>query len=218
MKDLRVGDVMTADVVTVTAGTPYRKIVDVLMRRRVSAVPVVDDMGRVLGVVSETDLLHKIEFADQEQAPRLFESRRNRRARAKADAVTAADLMSAPASVALRSTSITEAARRMDAGRIKRLPVVDALGRVVGIATRSDLLKVHLRSDGDIRADVEQLLGVDAVTVTVSDGTVTLAGELDRRTSVEIAVRLARQVPGVVEVTDSLTYAFDDTAVLYPVF
>ncbi|GAB7036564.1 MULTISPECIES: CBS domain-containing protein [Catenuloplanes] len=225
MRNWQVGDVMTKDVATVTADTPYRSIVDVLMRRRVSAVPVVDELGRVVGVVSETDLLHKIEFAGTDQAPRLFESRRNRRARVKADAVVAADLMSTPASTALATTSITAAARRMDAGRVKRLPVVDELGRIIGIVTRSDLLKTHLRPDEAIRVDIESgilhrvlLLEPGTITVTVTAGTVTLAGTVDRRSSAELAVRLTRQVPGVVEVADAVTFEFDDTAILYPAF
>ncbi|MDR7275761.1 CBS domain-containing protein [Catenuloplanes atrovinosus] len=219
MTQWQVGDVMTRDVVTVTAGTPYRVIIDVLMRRRVSAAPVVDELGRVLGVVSETDLLHQVEFSDQDPGPRLFESRRHRRTRAKAGAATAADLMTAPAHTALATTSVTAAARRMAENRVKRLPLVDELGRIVGIVTRSDLLKVHLRGDPAILAEIEKdvlgrtlLLEPGTVTVTVRDGAVTLDGVVDRVSSADLAVRLTRRVAGVVTVTDRLRPEFDDTA------
>ncbi|GAB7045095.1 CBS domain-containing protein [Catenuloplanes indicus] len=219
MTQWQVGDVMTKDVVTVTADTPYRVIVDVLMRRRVSAVPVVDEVGRVLGVVSETDLLHQVEFSDQDPQPRLFESPRHRRSRAKAGASTASDLMTAPAHTALPGTPIVTAARRMAENRVKRLPVVDEMGRILGIVTRSDLLKVHLRADAEILAEIERdvlgrvlLLEPGTVTATVHDGAVTLAGAMDRVSSAEIAVRLTRQVAGVVSVTDELHPGFDDTA------
>jgi len=153
MKNWTVDDVMTTAVVSVDQAASYRSVVDLLVGRRVSAVPVVDSFQRVSGVVSETDLLRKIEYAGDE-APRLFDGRRRRGERGKALARTAADLMSAPAVTVLRGTSIARAARQMDAQKVKRLPVVDDLGRLIGIVTRGDLLKAHLRPDDDIRADL----------------------------------------------------------------
>jgi len=216
MKTWTVDDVMTPDVVSVDEATSYREVVDLLVGYRFSAVPVVDAERRVTGVVSEADLLRKIEFAGDEQ-PRLFEGRRRRGERHKALARTAADLMSAPPVVAPAGTSIAAAARLMDHEGVKRLPVVDDQGRLVGIVSRGDLLKTHLRPDGDILSDIETgvlwvFLIDDAVkiTVTVVNGVVTLAGKVDRWSSTEIAVRLTRQVPGVVAVTSTLEYAFDD--------
>ncbi len=107
----------------------------------------------------------------------------------------------------------------MDAEKVKRLPVVDDLGRLVGIVTRGDLLKVHLRPDDDIRADVEtgvlrRALGsaADAVTVAVDDGAVTLTGKVELASMAQEAARLTRQIPGVVEVVDELSYDYDDRA------
>ncbi|MEU5722083.1 CBS domain-containing protein [Micromonospora sp. NPDC047738] len=97
MRTWQVGDVMTTDVATVEAASPYRRIVDVLIRRGVSAVPVVDSFRRVLGVVSEADLLHKVERAGQPDERRIFAGRRRRAAREKADAQLAEELMTAPA-------------------------------------------------------------------------------------------------------------------------
>jgi CBS domain-containing protein len=209
---------MTTDVATVREEAPYREIVDVLATRRISAVPVVDDFGRVLGVVSEADLLHKVELVGQPYEPRLFERRQRRQARVKAEAAVARDLMTAPAVTAFGHAPVVAAARSMDRERVKRLPVIDDLGRLAGIVTRGDLLKVHLRPDDDIRADVVQevlhrVLAVEEglVRVTVRDGTVRLTGQLDRRSSVGIAVQLAAQVSGVVQVVNELGYDIDDT-------
>ncbi|HEU4426126.1 MAG TPA: CBS domain-containing protein [Pilimelia sp.] len=217
MRTWQVRDVMTTDVATVREDTPYRTIIDVVTSRNISAVPVVDDFRRVLGVVSEADLLHKVELVGEPHERRAFESRRRRHARIKADAATAQDLMTAPAVTTSPDTGIVAAAKLMDHEQVKRLPVVDDLGRLVGIVTRGDLLKVHLRPDADIRADVVQdvlrrVLAIEEgmVRVDVQDGVVTLAGQLDRRTAAELAVRLAAQVSGVVAVVDKLGFDYDD--------
>jgi CBS domain-containing protein len=219
MKKWTVDDVMTAAVVTVGPETPYRAVVDLLVSHRFSAVPVVDAFRRVTGMVSEADLLRKIEYAGDEQ-PRLFESRRHRGERGKATAQTAGDLMSAPAVAVLAGTSIAAAARLMDKHGVKRLPVVDDLGRLVGIVSRGDLLKTHLRPDDQIRADIEDgvLPGLLAdqsrtVQVRVSEGVVTLTGAVDRWSTTDLADRLTRQVAGVVDVVNTLSYDYDDRTI-----
>lgn len=216
MKNWNVDDVMTTGVVSVDQAASYRNVVDLLMEHHFSAVPVIDAFGRVVGVVSEADLLRKIEYAGDDE-PRLFESRRRRGDRAKAKSRTAGDLMSTPPVLVPRGTSIAAAARLMDKESVKRLPVVDDSGRLLGIVSRSDLLKVHLRRDDEILADIESgvirpYLIDDAATVTVAvvNGVVSLAGRVDRRSAADIAARLARQVPGVVDVNSTLEYAFDD--------
>lgn len=213
----KVDDVMTQAVVSVQPAASYREVVDLLVGHRFSAVPVVDEYQHVTGVISEADLLRKIEYAGDAQ-PRFFEGRRRRGERAKAYAGTAADLMSSPPVVVLRGTPVAAAARVMDAENVKRLPVVDDLGRLVGIVSRGDLLKVHLRPDDEIGADIGQgvlgpLLheGAARVGVTVDGGVVRLTGEVDRRSTANLSVRLTRQVPGVVEVIDNLQVAFEDT-------
>ncbi|WP_328416426.1 CBS domain-containing protein [Micromonospora sp. NBC_00389] len=218
MRTWQVGDVMTREVVTVVADTPYREMVDLLLRRGVSAVPVVDGFRRVLGVVSEADLLHRIERAGEPAQRRIFESRRQRDARGKSEALLARDLMTAPAVTTCPQASLPAAARLLDHEQVKRLPVLDDLGRLVGIVSRADLLRVHLRSDAEIREDVVQevlrrVLAVrdGLVTVEVRHGEVTLAGRLDRRSAVDLAGRLAAQVSGVVQVTNSIGYDADDT-------
>ncbi|HEU5108795.1 MAG TPA: CBS domain-containing protein [Micromonosporaceae bacterium] len=210
---------MTTEVVAVRSDAPFKEIADLLADHGISAVPVVDDEDRVVGVVSEADLLHKTEFAGESVANRLLESRRHRTAREKAVGEVAGELMTAPAVTVFPETNLVEAARTMEEKEIKRLPVVDAEGRLVGIASRRDLLKVFLQSDAAIRDEVrEQVFGramwIDPalMSVEVDRGVVTLAGELERRSATSIAVRLTRAVDGVVGVVDRLTYSFDDTA------
>lgn len=221
MKSWTVDDVMTKVVVSVDGAASYRSVVDLLVERRISAVPVIDAFQRVIGVVSEADLLRKIEYAGDEE-PRLFERRRRRGERGKALASTVADLMSVPAVTVLSGTSIPAAARLMDAQKVKRLPVVDDLGRLVGIVTRGDLLKVHLRPDDEIGADVRAAIAGGAlaaagsleVEVEVADGVVTLTGNVERATAAATAASLARQVPGAVEVINSLAFDYDDRVIV----
>jgi CBS domain-containing protein len=124
--------------------------------------------------------------------------------------------MSAPAVTVPAGTPGVHASRLMDSAGVKRLPVVDDLGRLVGIVTGRDLLRVFLRSDDEIRADVRDEVSarVDCprLGVTVVGGVVTLTGEVSRRSMVPVAVRLAERVDGVVEVVDQLTYRRDDEA------
>jgi CBS domain-containing protein len=219
MKLWRVEDVMTKDVVAVQPGTRYQDLVKLLIERKVSAVPVVDRFGYVLGVVSEADLLPKVK-SPEDQHRRVFASRRIRGEHLKAKGIIAADVMTAPAVCVVPAVSLATAARRMQAAGVKRLPVEDDLGRLVAIVSRGDLLKAHLRSDAQIEQDVtdevlwhELSLEPDKVLAATADGIVTLSGRTRCRSTSERAVRLVRQVPGVVDVIDRLTYEIDDLAI-----
>lgn len=219
MKKWTVRDVMTHEVVTVRFATSYHDIVSLMAARGVSAVPVVDDMDRVLGVVSEADLLRKIEYGS-EDAPRFYEWGTRKKEKVKAHGGTAAELMSTPAVTVLPTASLTSAAKMLDRERVKRLPVVNDLGRLVGIVSRSDLLSVYLRPDDAIREDIVEdvlkrvlQLGPAEVQAEVVEGIATLTGELDRKSTAHIAVHLTRAVPGVIDVVDKLSFAYDDTVV-----
>jgi len=217
MRPWQVDDVMTRTVASVGPDTPYREIVDMVTGRRIGAVPVVDENRRIVGIVSEADLLHKIELTGRPER-RVIEGRRRTAARTKASAVVARDLMTARPVTTTATTSVVSAARAMDRERVKRLPVVDATGHLVGIVTRRDLLKVHLRTDAAIRNEVvrevlERVLAVEegAVRVSVDDGVVRLVGQLDRRSAAETAGDLAARVDGVVAVVNRLGYDYDDS-------
>jgi CBS-domain-containing membrane protein len=151
----------------------------------------------------------------------LFEGRRRRGERTKASARTVADLMSTPAVTVPASTSLAAAARLMDDEGVKRLPVVDDLGRLIGIVSRGDLLKVRLRPDDEILAEVESDVlrtfltdDADTVRAAVRDGVVTLTGRVDRISTRDIVDRLIRKIPGVVAVVDEIEYNYDDRAIL----
>ncbi|HEX2356071.1 MAG TPA: CBS domain-containing protein [Micromonosporaceae bacterium] len=219
MSTRTVRDVMTADVITADPQTPYKEIVDRMARGGVSALPVVDERGHVVGVVSEADLLHKVELAGDEGHRHLFERRRRRAAREKAAGDSAGEVMSRPAVTIGPDAPLEEAARLMDSERVKRLPVVDPQGALVGVVSRRDLLRMYTRPDDDIRADildrvVRGILAVEPpqIDAAVDEGVVTLTGQVNRRSTTEIAVRLAHGIEGVVDVVDRLTYEYDDSA------
>ncbi|HSI92067.1 MAG TPA: CBS domain-containing protein [Jiangellaceae bacterium] len=212
-----VADVMTTDVVTVRATTTFKDIARQIAERRVSAVPVVDGEGQVLGVVSETDLLRKEEYLVPWRSRRLAH-RGSRAERAKALGTVAAELMTAPAVCVTMGASLPMAARLMTDHDVTRLVVLNSDGRLAGIVSRSDLLRVYLTPDEQLRERVVRRLIQNAlwddpfaVRAEVEDGVVTLTGELERRSLVPIAVQFARTVDGVVDVRNKLTYLADDT-------
>ncbi|WP_225848813.1 CBS domain-containing protein [Streptomyces sp. HPF1205] len=200
-----VRDVMTADVVSVDRDTPFKELVRLLRQRGVSALPVVGADGRVAGVVSEADLLPKEEFRDSDPS-RLTQMRRLDDM-LKAGSVLAADLMTAPALTVAEDDTLSRAARVMAGAKVKRLPVVDADGRLRGIVSRGDLLKVFLREDEDIAEEVRrEIVGYvfpgepSPVRVAVADGAVTLSGRVADTARIPVASRLVRSVEGVVDV------------------
>ena len=152
----RVRDVMTSDVVTVDEHASFKEIAALITGGRVSALPVLDADGRVLGIVSEADLTLKEEFPEGPAGGRLFQGRRQRQDRAKAAGDTAAELMTSPAVTVGPDATVAEAARLLHRHGIKRMPVVDPAGPLLGIVSRADLLKVFLRSDPDLARAVRQ--------------------------------------------------------------
>lgn len=157
--------------------TTYKELVRLLTERRVSAAPVVDDQRRVLGLVSEADLLLKYE-QPADAFPRFrLESRRHRLERLKAGGGTAIELMTRPVITIGPEAEVAEAARLLRKHLIRRMPVIDSAGRLVGIISRSDVLKTFLRPDSEIRQDIiEHVIGQDLVAdpeqikISVHDG------------------------------------------------
>ncbi len=204
-----VRDVMTRDVAVVSRDAVFKDIVRTLQDRKVSALPVVDGGGRVLGVVSEADLLPKEEFRDSD--PDRYTQLRRLSDLAKAGSVTAGELMTRPALTVTADATLAQAARTMARARVKRLPVVDADGRLEGVVSRVDLLKVFLRDDEEIAEEVRRevvayLFPVpgSAVRVEVLDGVVHLGGRIRDTSLVPVAARLVRAVEGVVDVVFEL--------------
>jgi CBS-domain-containing membrane protein len=218
-----VRDVMTPEIVTVGEQASFKEIAATMAERRVSALPVLDDEGRVAGVVSEADLLLKEEFPEGPAGGHLFQGRRQRMERAKAAGATAAELMTAPAVTIGPGATVTEAVRLLHRHGIKRMPVVDPGGPLLGIVSRADPLKVFLRSDAEIAQEVRQevllrsmWVDPDTVTVQVRDGIVTLTGQLERRSLIPITVSLVHGIDGVVDVVDRLSFEVDDSPIMVP--
>jgi len=201
-----VKDVMTTEVVAVRRGATFKDMAAALRRYRVSALPVIDDQEKVIGVVSEADMLVK------EVPLGLIDGLVHHREVHKAAGLTAGDLMTHPAVTVRPEDSVEHAARLMFNLRIKRLPVVDAGGGLVGVISRTDLLAVYDRPDEQIRAEVEGLILHEFLedprqfTVTVEDGVVTLQGSPETAALGHHIVRKVRHVQGVVAVRDRLSY------------
>ncbi|MFD0259151.1 CBS domain-containing protein [Kitasatospora indigofera] len=213
-----VRDVMTRDVVRVAPATGFRAIVELLQEYGITAVPVVDEDDRPVGIVSEADLL-RTQSAQEDPArlqPPPAATGPDRPDRP--GAATAQQLMTSPAVCVEPGSSVVAAARLMSGRHIKRLPVVDEEGRLAGLVSRGDLLKVFLRDDLAIRQDiVEEVLshveGVSpaAVGVEVAQGRVVLSGTIEPPYLVPVVLRLCRSVDGVVSVTDRTGRVTDRT-------
>ncbi len=197
--------------------TPFKILVRLIEENRISAIPIVDERGMPVGVVSESDLLLKERRGELDSEGSPLHLWRRRQEKAKADGTLAADLMTAPAITVGLQASITEAARIMQERKVRRLVVVDARGRIAGIVSRSDLLQVFLRTDEDLRELVNRILpavlpaDAGSVEVDVESNVITLSGEVDRRSDADIVARLACEVDGVVDVINRLTFRWDDT-------
>jgi CBS domain-containing protein len=212
-----VGEAMTRQVLTVHPNTPFKEIAQVLVGQGIDAVPVVDETGTLLGVVSGSDLT-----CHEEPAPTigtlLTHARTARTHARKRRGRIARELMSSPACTVSPSVDVCEATSTMHRHSVGRLVVVDQ-GCVVGILARSDVLRVFTRSDDALQDDVEAVvrsaLGAAAqgVVVTVADGIVHLRGEVEQTSTACLAASEARAVAGVVDVDDELVIEVDDLSV-----
>jgi predicted transcriptional regulator len=198
--------VMTTPVVAVRPGATFKDMAVRLHRFGVSAFPVVDEDSKVLGVVSEDDLLTR-------QAIRLARQARDGDEPQEADDPTAAELMTRPAVTIEPEQSLENAARLMYNCRVKRLPVIDDQGHLIGIISRADVLAVFDRTDEEVREEItnqvivpEFLQDPRQVTVTVRAGVVTLEGRLVATDLGRQIVRRVSHVPGVVAVRDRFSY------------
>jgi CBS domain-containing protein len=207
---------MTRDVVTVREDTPYKAIAELMGSRKVSALPVLGPDAEVVGVVSEADLLVKAGYANPFDEVSMLERRRTR---PKTAGSLASQLMTSPAVTIGPTETIAVAARCMNREKVKHLPVVDKFGELVGIVSRGDLLSIYVRPDDVIRdaivADVfHRVLWVEPpeISVEVTDGIVTLEGQVEQRSFLGIAEHLCMAVEGVVGVVDKFTYDNDDRA------
>jgi CBS domain-containing protein len=215
-----VKDVMSTHVYAVRETASFKEIATRLHELRVSAFPVIDLEGKVIGVVSEADLLPK--EALEGVVPGVLHSLGRSRERSKVTAVTAADLMTKPPVTIGPDESVTHAARLMYSAKVKRLPVVGDDGKLIGIVTRSDALSVYRRPDAEIHREITQevilgklLCDPARFTVTVTEGIVTIEGTPETAYTGHDIVNDVRHVTGVVAVRDRLSYPPDSPARTY---
>jgi CBS domain-containing protein len=210
-----VKDVMTPDVTTVKEDTPFEAIAAALRQHRVSAFPVLDEAEQVIGIVSESDLLAKLALGIEDDAtvPGMITGILRRQQLQKAHAVTAAELMTTPAYTVLPEDTVEMAARIMYLRNVKRLPVVDADGRLAGIVSRADVLAVYSRTDADIAEEnrtgilsCETPANPGTFDVSVTAGVATIVGRPQTREQGRAIIGRARHVQGVVAVRDRLEH------------
>jgi len=217
MRHYQVRDVMTASPMTVTPAAPLKNVADILVRGRIGVVPVLTPQGRVAGVVAEGDLLRKEQLRrDPDGRHSLHLPYRIRRDIATAE--TAGELMDRYPPTVQAGTSVAEAARLMDRHQSRFLLVTGEDGKLLGVVVARDLLRVFLRTDAAIKAEISRdvlsgCLGTNPVLVQVdvTDGVVRLTGELERKSMLAAVLPAVRAVDGVIDVTAQLDYAIDDS-------
>jgi CBS domain-containing protein len=209
-----VKDVMSTHVIAARKGASFKEMAAKLREHRVSAFPVVDNDGKVVGVVSEADLLTK-EVLDGGNAdlPGMISGILQHKEQERAAGLTAGDLMTRPAVTVEPDDTVEHAARLMYVRRVKRLPVTDVAGHLVGIISRADVLGVYSRPDEEIQKEICDevipngfLADPARFTVTVRDGIVTLEGKPETVPLGRDIVSRARHVQGVVAVRDRFSY------------
>lgn len=212
-------DLMTRDVVTAAPEASLKDVAKTLIERGISGMPVCDQRGRLLGVISEGDILHKERGRIERRGGPLawLVGGTPYTDVAKAHARTAREAMTAPAITIGPDRPAAAAARLMVEEGVNRLPVVSSDGAVLGIVTRADLVRAFTRTDEEIAEEIREdilrrALWADPgmLQVTVRDGAVSLAGELETSGDVAVLERLAVQVPGVVSLRSTVTHRIDD--------
>jgi CBS domain-containing protein len=210
-----VSDVMTRQLITASPETTFQEAVRLLEDNRVSGLPVIDREGKLVGIVTEADLLNKAE--KREPDAYVLESRRHRLDRSRASALDVASAMSRDVVSVGPDSPIALAAREMHARGFKRLPVVDSEGRLVGIVSRGDVLKVFLRSDAELAKEVrgildhaERTFGGAPIAAKVTGGVVNLEGRLRSKNQVDATVRAVAAVDGVIGIYSRIAYERDD--------
>lgn len=219
MRHRTVSSVMTPadEVVSVRKDTSFKEIAGLLAEHRISAVPVLDEDSHVIGIVSEADLLAKESGMEPRQMPLIVGRKERVASQAKAGATIAAELMTAPAVTIGLNEDVVYAARLMESRHVKRLPVADEDGRLVGIVSRRDILRLFVKPDPVIREEIAEdvLLGAlwidpTKLEIAVVDGVVHLHGQVETRSLADLIGAVVRRTDGVVNVVNRLTWARDD--------
>lgn len=216
---MKVRDVMTTNVFTARADMSLKEVATRMLEYGISGMPIVDEEERVVGVLSETDILFKERTAPERDGlvDWLVHYGEDPPA-AKLNARTARQAMTSPAVTITPRRSIAEAAELMLDLKIDRLPVVDA-GELIGIVTRADLVRAFTRTDEEIEREIIRdvilktlWVSPDRVTVRIDHGQVTLEGCVDSEAEAEIILKFVKAVPGVVSIESKLTWPLEKAA------
>jgi len=212
---MKVRDLMTTEPITTTPDAPLKEAARIMVREKVSGLPVLAD-GRLVGIVTEGDFLRQEANRDQPYRLSLLEALFGEGG-AEPAVETVAEVMTEPVVTITPDATISEAARVMSHRKVKRLPVVDDDGNLIGVISRADVVNAFTKPDevieDEVREDIVRrllFLEPDAVDVRVADGVVTLSGELENRTEAHLLEELTRRIAGVVRVVSNLTYQIDD--------
>jgi CBS domain-containing protein len=218
MGQLTVGDLMTTAVLKVRPTTPFKELARVMEEHHISALPVVDSDDQLMGIVSEADLLPKQELHGQRPAHRWAFSGRQSFSAERSAGDNAGQVMTTNVVTIGPGATLTETTKLMTERKVKRLPVVGQTGALVGIISRADLIKVFVRPDDEIKEEILREVFVhvlwadpSAVQIVVRDGIVTLAGNVEQKSTIPIAERLTRRVDDIIDVVNHLTYLVDDS-------
>ena len=214
---MKVRDIMTTDPVKVTGDTRLKEAARLMVRHRVSGLPVVDEGGKLIGILSEGDFIRREAGRDRPHGVSLLDAVFGEGELQPVGAETVAEIMTRSVVTITPEATVGEAARVMGRRNVKRLPVVDLEGELVGIVSRADIVGAFTKPDDVIEDEVREdlirrllFLDPELVEVSVSDGVVTLEGELENRTEAHLLEELARRIAGVVRVESRLRYKVDD--------
>jgi CBS domain-containing protein len=212
---MKVRDLMTTDPITTTADAPLKEAARIMVREKISGLPVMEG-NKLVGIVTEGDFLRQEANRDQPYRLSLLEALFGDGA-AEPAVETVGEVMTEPVITITPDATISEAARVMSHRKVKRLPVVDDEGNLIGVISRADVVNAFTKPDevieDEVREDIVRrllFLEPDAVDVSVKEGVVTLSGELENRTEAHLLEELARRIAGVVRVVSNLTYEVDD--------
>ena len=214
---MKVRDIMTTDPVKVTADTRLKEAARLMVRHRVSGLPVVDEGGKLIGILSEGDFIRREAGRDRPHGVSLLDAVFGEGELQPVGAETVAEIMTRSVVTITPEATVGEAARVMGRRSVKRLPVVDLDGELIGIVSRADVVGAFTKPDDVIEDEVREdlirrllFLDPELVEVSVSDGVVTLEGELENRTEAHLLEELSRRIAGVVRVESRLLYKVDD--------
>jgi CBS domain-containing protein len=212
---MKVRDLMTTDPITTTPGALLKEAARIMVREKISGLPVMEG-SKVVGIVTEGDFLRQEANRDQPYRLSLLEALFGEGG-AEPAVETVGEVMTEPVITITPDATVSEAARVMSHRRVKRLPVLDDGGNLIGVISRADVVNAFTKPDevieDEVREDIVRrllFLEPDVIDVGVDDGVVTLSGELENRTEAHLLEELTRRIAGVVRVVSNLTYEVDD--------